>query len=225
MKRTLILTLTLMLILTLFVGAHAETITTDLIPLVKNQGEEYMFTMNEDCSLHVLAKKQDYSGDAYADSYHILGRNVADFTLEFDYTSAAVWQQDRISFRCQTDENEWNQYMILFKGLELGEGQRGISIIKGEDRDHPFAYEEMWLDPGVQFFCKLVVEGHKITLYFDENPEFPFGPLFEVELPEGKTSEETAYRDDYLAAGDFQIVSWGGDFTMTYFNLIEEKAE
>jgi len=222
MKRTLTLILT-MAMLGMCACAHAGTVITDLIPLVKGEGEAYMFTVTEEGALHVLAKKQDYSGDAYANSLHILGRKAADFTLEFDYTPSAVWMQDRICFRVQEEnEDEWNQYMILFKGMELGEGQRGVTIMKGEDREHPFAYEEVWLEVGVRYFARLVAEGRKITLYFDEDPGFANGPLLEVELPEGRTGEDTAYRDEYLADGDFQIVSWGGDFIMTYFNLIEQ---
>ena len=74
-------------------------------------------TVTDEGALHVMELKQDYSGDDYANSYHILGRSASDFILEFGYTPSRVaWNQARISFRCQSDENEWNQYMVLICG-------------------------------------------------------------------------------------------------------------
>ena len=39
--------------------------------------------MTDEGALHVMGLKQDYSGDDYANSYHILGRSASDFILEF----------------------------------------------------------------------------------------------------------------------------------------------
>lgn len=62
--------------------------------------------MTDEGALHVMGLKQDYSGDDYANSYHILGRSASDLILEFGYTPSRVaWNQARISFRCQNDEN------------------------------------------------------------------------------------------------------------------------
>ena len=224
MKRILAFTFAILLLLT-WTGAYAEQTVTNMIPLVRSESADYMFSINDNDELHVMGLKQDYSGDDYANSRHILGRNVADFTLEFAYTPSRVaWNQDRISFRCQSDENEWNQYMIIIKGSGLGEGQRGVSLIKGEAQNSPFAYADMLFQEGQEYYGKLVVSGHDVTLYFSDQ-ENAADPLLSVTLPTEKTSEELAYRDDYLAEGDFQIVSWGGDFVLNYMNLIEGDQE
>ena len=224
MKRILACALAVLLLLA-WTGAYAEQTVTNMIPLVSAESAAYMFTVNDSDALHVMGLKQDYSADDYANSYHILGRSVGDFTLEFGYTPSRVaWNQDRISFRCQADENEWNQYMIIIKGSGLGEGQRGVSIIKGEAQNSPFAYADMLFQEGTEYYGKLVVSGHDVTLYFSDQ-ENAADPLLSVTLPTEVTSPELEYRDDYLAEGDFQIISWGGDFVLNYMNLIEGEAD
>ncbi len=103
----------------------------------------------------------------------------------------------------------------------LGEGKRGVSLVKGEALDNPFAYQEIYLDAGTRYFCRLIAEGNHAVLYFDEDPAFPHGPLLTAELPLEQAGAETAYRDEYLASGDFQIISWGGDFIISRFELTE----
>ena len=78
--------------------------------------------------------------------------------------------------------------------------------------------------PDVTCHFKLVVKDHDVTLYFGEGDKIADEPIITYTLPDNK-EEGADYRDIYIGEGDFQIITWGGDFTMTYFNLVDTSAK
>lgn len=112
-------------------AAIAPIESVNLLPLVK--AEAGVFNYNEDGSLQVWGRTADGAGDAYTDSWHILGRKVGDFELNFDYnTQKTEWMQDRICFRCAADENGWNQYQVLICGSNLGDNAAGFVLSRAK---------------------------------------------------------------------------------------------
>ena len=219
MKKIVSLVLVAMLILSY--AALAETAEKiNLIPKVEAEAG-YVYH-NEDGSLHISGRQPDGSGDAYTDTWLITQEKYADFTLEFDYTPTLTgWNWDRVSFRCTGDENGWNQYMLVIRGLEFGEGKAGFTIMKGEaSEDLPpigyYFYDE--LEAGITFNFKLVVKDHDVKLYFGEDGVLGEEPVIDTTLPDSTDD----YRNIFIPEGDFQIITWAGDFTMTYFDLIPQ---
>lgn len=191
-------------------AAIAPIESVNLLPLVK--AEAGVFNYNEDGSLQVWGRTADGAGDAYTDSWHILGRKVGDFELNFDYnTQKTEWMQDRICFRCAADENGWNQYQVLICGSYLGDNAAGIRIVKGEAYDHAYAYYPCTFEAGKNYEFKLVVIGNNVKLYMNGEQ------IIDVDLP----TEGGEYYKDYIPEGDFQIITWGGDFVITHMELKE----
>lgn len=191
-------------------AAIAPIESVNLLPLVK--AEAGVFNYNEDGSLQVWGRTADGAGDAYTDSWHILGRKVGDFELNFDYnTQKTEWMQDRICFRCAADENGWNQYQVLICGSNLGDNAAGIRIVKGEAYDHAYAYYPCTFEAGKNYEFKLVVIGNNVKLSMNGEQ------IIDVDLP----TEGGEYYKDYIPEGDFQIITWGGDFVITHMELKE----
>jgi len=187
----------------------------DMLPLIS--AEAGNIQQLEDGSVRVAGRNADNTGDAYTDSWHILQKHVSDFELTFDYTPALTgWNMDRICFRCAKDENGWNQYQLLLFGDQFGEGASGVRIVKGEAMDPAFGYYNMAFEAGKTYEFKLVVKGANVKVYLGEEL------IIDAELPTVVGGE---YHDEYVAAGDFQVISWAGDFTMTHMEMTELPAE
>lgn len=198
-------------------SATVETETTEvafdgnMLPLI--QAEAGIVEHHDDGSVRIAGRNADNTGDGYTDTWHILQRKVSDFELSFDYTPALVeWNMDRVCFRCAGDENGWNQYQLLLFGSNHDAGTNGLRIVKGEAMDNPFAYYECSFEEGKTYEFKLVVKGNNVKVYMDD------ALVIDVDLPTAETEE---YRDEYIAEGDFQFISWAGDFTMTHLDLVE----
>lgn len=194
--------------------AAAVTGPVNLLPLIT--AEAGNIQQLEDGSVRVAGRNADNTGDAYTDSWHILQKHVSDFELTFDYTPQLTgWNMDRICFRCAKDENGWNQYQLLLFGDQFGEGASGVRIVKGEAMDPAFGYYNMAFEAGVKYEFKLVVTGNNVKVYLGEEL------IIDTDLP---TFEGGEYHDEYVAAGDFQVISWAGDFTMTHMEMTELPA-
>lgn len=166
-----------------------------------------------DNGIRVAGRNADFTGDAYTNTWLIMQKKVADFELTFDYTPAlAAWNMDRLCFRCAGDENEWNQYQLLLFGANHGEGATGLRIVKGEALDPAFGYYNVAFEAGKTYEIKLVVKGENVKVYLDD------ALAIDVVLP---TAETDQYHDAYIAEGDFQFVSWAGDFVVTHMELKE----
>jgi len=186
----------------------------DMLPLIS--AEAGNIQQLEDGSVRVAGRNADNTGDAYTDSWHILQKHVSDFELTFDYTPALTgWNMDRICFRCAKDENGWNQYQLLLFGDQFGEGASGVRIVKGEAMDPAFGYYNIAFEAGKTYEFKLVVTGSNAKVYLGEEL------IIDAELPTVVGGE---YHDEYVAAGDFQVISWAGDFTMTHMEMTELPA-
>lgn len=187
----------------------------NLLPLIS--AEAGNIQQLEDGSVRVAGRTVDNSGDTYTDSWHILQKHVSDFELTFDYTPQLTgWNMDRICFRCKADENGWNQYQLLLFGDQFGEGASGVRIVKGEAMDPAFGYYNMAFEAGKTYEFKLVVKGANVKVYLGEEL------IIDAALP---TTVGGEYHDEYVAAGDFQVISWAGDFTMTHMEMTELPAE
>ncbi|MBQ7851023.1 MAG: hypothetical protein IJ343_14960 [Clostridia bacterium] len=186
----------------------------NMLPLIV--AEAGNITANEDGSVRVAGRNADNTADAYTDSWHILQKHVSDFELTFDYTpQLTAWNMDRICFRCAKDENGWNQYQLLLFGDQFGEGASGVRIVKGEAMDPAFGYYNMAFEAGKTYEFKLVVTGSNAKVYLGEEL------IIDAELPTVAGGE---YHDEYIGAGDFQVISWAGDFTMTHMEMTELPA-
>ena len=186
----------------------------DLLPLIV--AEAGNIQRLEDGSVRVAGRNADNTGDAYTDSWHILPQHVADFELTFDYTPALTgWNMDRICFRCAQDENGWNQYQLLLFGDQFGEGASGVRIVKGEAMDPAFGYYNVAFEKGMTYEFKLVVVGNNVKVYMNDEL------IIDTDLP---TTVGGEYHDAYIAAGNVQVISWAGDFTMTHMTLVETPA-
>ncbi|MBE5786764.1 MAG: hypothetical protein E7324_04405 [Clostridiales bacterium] len=193
-------------------ASYTKGAVTNLLPLIEKEAGEFVALENG-----LRVKGTTDAGDQYCNSWHILQRHVADFELEFDYTpSKNEWNADRISFRCEEPENEWGQYMVLIGGSKTEHA--GISLVKGEALKQPFAKADYALELGVTYNFKLIAKGNVLKLYVCEAGEEFGRPLLTATL---STEPTDNYRDIYIPAGDFQIVTWGGDFVMTYMNVTE----
>ena len=186
----------------------------DLLPLITAEAGNIQH--NEDGSVRVAGRNADNSGDAYTDSWHILQKKVSDFELTFDYTPAlTAWNMDRICFRCAKDENGWNQYQLLLFGDQFGEGASGVRIVKGEAMDPAFGYYNVAFEAGKTYEFKLDVTGNNVKVYMNDEL------IIDCALP---TTVGGEYHDEYVAEGDFQVISWAGDFTMTHMEMTEKPA-
>ena len=186
----------------------------NLLPLISAEAGNVRH--NEDGSVRIAGRNADFTGDAYTNTWLIMQKKVADFELTFDYTPALVaWNMDRVCFRCAGDENEWNQYQLLLFGTMHGEGASGVRIVKGEAMDPAFGYCNMAFEAGKTYEFKLVVTGSNARVYLDEEL------IIDAALP---TTVGGEYHDNYIGAGDFQLVSWSGDFTMTHMEVNELPA-
>ena len=186
----------------------------NMLPLIV--AEAGNITANEDGSVRVAGRNADNTADAYTDSWHILQKHVSDFELTFDYTpQLTARNMDRICFRCAKDENGWNQYQLLLFGDQFGEGASGVRIVKGEAMDPAFGYYNMAFEAGKTYEFKLVVTGSNAKVYLGEEL------IIDAELPTVAGGE---YHDEYIGAGDFQVISWAGDFTMTHMEMTELPA-
>lgn len=198
-------------------AAETETAEFDgnLLPLIT--AEAGLVEHKEDGSVRIAGRNADNTGDAYTDTWHILQRKVSDFELSFDYIPQLVeWNMDRVCFRCAGDENGWNQYQLLLFGSNHKENEAGLRLVKGEALDNAFAQYACTFEKGKSYEFKLAVKGNNVKVYMDE------ALVIDVDLPTGETSE---YRDMYIGEGDFQFISWAGDFTMTHLDLVENETE
>ncbi len=185
----------------------------DLLPLITAEAGNISAIEN---GVRVAGRNADFSGDAYTNSWLILQKKVADFELTFDYTPQLTgWNMDRICFRCAGDENEWNQYQLLLFGDQFGDGASGVRVVKGEALDPAFGYYAVNFVPGTTYEFKVVVAGKNVKVCMNDEL------IIDVDLPAVEGAE---YHDAFIAAGDFQVVSWAGDFVMTHMEVKELPA-
>ncbi|MBE5787432.1 MAG: hypothetical protein E7324_07835 [Clostridiales bacterium] len=186
---------------------YAKNEKIDLIPLVES--EVGRLEKLEDGSMWIKGFK-DEGGDDYVSTWHILQEKVKDFELEFTYTpNKTAWNTDRFSFRCAGDENEWNQYMVIIRGSAQGD-VAGVALVKGESLAVPFGMHNMTFEAGKAYNFKLIMKGAEMVLQLDGET------IIEATLP---TEETEDYHDKYIPEGDFQIVTWGGDFVVSNYNV------
>lgn len=167
--------------------------------------------------VRLAGRKADLSGDDYLNTWHILGEKVSDFVWTFNYTPNRVdWNQDRFFFRSE-DENEWNGYCLYVGGNENADNIAGLHLYKGEAYDAPIAAMDYELEEGKTYTVKIAAEGKNVKVWFAPVGEMneDTAPVFDVQLPD--TDED--YASKYIDAGDFQIISWAGDFVITNMNV------
>lgn len=223
-KLVRILTLGLATVMTCGMIASAEE--TPILLSLEAEGGGVCTVAQDGSSARLAGKKADNSGDEYLNTWHMLGEDVEDFVWEFTYTPAAAsWNMDKIMFRCEnTGENEWNGYALQIKGTEFAESaQRGLSICKGEAWGAPYAYLNYTLEAGVTYKVKIAMTGQKIDVWFYKASESaPASPTLTATVPNVTSTDpevEVPYKDIFIPAGDFQFVSWGGDFTLANMTL------
>lgn len=167
--------------------------------------------------VRLAGRKADLSGDDYLNTWHILNEEVSDFVWTFNYTPNRVdWNQDRFFFRSK-DENEWNGYCLYVGGTAHDQNIAGLHLYKGEAYNMPIAALDYELEAGKTYAVKIAVEGKTVKVWFAPANEMTAdtAPVFEAELPD--SGED--YASTYIDAGDFQIISWAGDFVITDMNV------
>lgn len=163
--------------------------------------------------VRLAGRKADNSGDDYLNTSHILGEAVSDFDWTFTYTPNRVdWNQDRFFFR-SVDENEWNGYCLFIGGFGVPENLRGLHLYKGEAYNAPIAALEYDFEEGVTYAVRILAEGKNVKVWFAPADEMTAdtAPVFDVMLPDSGVD----YANEYIEAGDFQIISWAGDFVIS----------
>ncbi len=166
--------------------------------------------------VRLAGRTPDESGDAYLNSWNLLGRPVKDFVWTFDYTPSQVdWNHDKFAFRC-AEENEWNMYALYIKGGNLG---ACIDLSKGEAYTEPYATAEMWLDWEVTYTVRIEMIGQTVKVWMAEKDEFDASaaPVLEVTVPNVEGSD--VYTEKYVPEGDFQIFSWAGQFVVSNMTI------
>ena len=209
LKKTLLLALAAML---LALPALAEE-TVD--PLTKIEAESGIVEAVEG-GVRLAGRTEDNSGDAYLNTWHILQESVADFDWNFKFTPTLVgWNMDKVMFR-SVDENEWNGYALKINGSELG--LPTLQLLKGEAyNDEPYGTADMTLEAGVTYAVRILAEGKSVKVWFTPAEELTeeTEPVIDVELPD----DPAEYRTTYIESGDFQFISWAGDFVVSEMSI------
>ena len=160
--------------------------------------------------------KPDLSGDAYLLTKGLANdTTIADFVTEFDITpSRDDWSLDKLFFHSTSTVATESAYVFGMDGSVLGNDV--YICLPNHAWDTHLVDCSVDIVAGTTYHVKLSMTGKDIECYvYDKSGEVPSTPTMAVTVPDTET-------DPFISSGDFNFVSWGGDFIISNMTIIDQ---